>query len=411
MSRLVLENFRIVDKTTDILGTVIVEDGLIKDVLPGQNSGAVHNADMVIDGSGKVLMPAFVDLHAHFRDPGFPEKETLESASLAAVSGGYGTVICMANTKPVIDTMEKAASLKVRSDTLGLIDLYPVLSLTKGMEGKELSGIAALNGYTPLMISEDGKDVIDEKIFLAAMAEAKRLNIPVSCHCDFGGDENAATERAIALGIEAGCHIHIAHVSTKKAMDFIVGKKHSLKLSCEVTPHHLAATEADARRLGNDSWGRVNPPLRTEDDRQALIAAVKNGFADAIATDHAPHSHADKKNGAPGFTGLETAFGVCVKELVETNVIDLPALSGLLSANPAEILGLKNRGRVMPNFRADLVIADINAPWVVKPEIFKSRGENSPFAGRKLKGKILMTLHHGRIVFDDGGNYERLCNG
>jgi len=387
-------------------------------------------------------MPAFVDLHAHFRDPGFPEKETLESASLSAAAGGFGTVICMANTKPVTDTIIGAAAIKSRSDVLGLIDLYPVLSLTKGMEGRELSEISGLPGdlYVPLMLSEDGKDLPDDDLFLAAMKEAKRIGIPISCHCDFGGpeaeaakktgqpravwsriEENNAVRRVIDLGKKAGCHIHIAHVSTKEAVEMIRQAKAAIHsglrndeqhnelpgaaftLTCEVMPHNLCLTGEDAKRLGDESWGRVNPPLRSEDDRKALVQAVADGTIDAIATDHAPHSRTDKEQGAPGFSGFETAFAAAFTELVRGSVIGLKRLSSLMSARPARLLGFgggsRRRGRILPGYRADLVIVDTGASWIVEPEGFKTKGKNSPFAGKELYGKILMTLYSGRVVY------------
>jgi dihydroorotase len=461
--RLLLKNFRIVDETTDLFGSVVVEDGLIRDLIPGPASS---DAGLVIDGSRwcaqntggpPVLLPALVDLHAHFRDPGLPQEgrppretgvlaETLESAGLAAAAGGYGTVVCMANTNPVIDTPGKAARLKKRSDALGLIDLYPALSLTRGMEGGELSGIADLPSpeafaapprtYGPRLLSEDGRDVEEAYVFSEALAEARRLGIPVSCHCDVGGpeaeiarqagqgrdvlsriEENHGTLRAIVLGREAGCHIHIAHVSTREAVDLIREVKKSLvpgegppgegasasfSLTCEAAPHHIALTCEDALRLGAESHGRVNPPLRLERDRQALIAAVLDGTIDAIATDHAPHTRTGKAGGAPGFIGLETAFGVCFTELVRNRPggLSLSRLSALMSGTPARILGLGgDRGRIAEGFRADLVIADINAARTVKPDFFKSRGRNSPFSQRKFWGIILMTIHGGRIVF------------
>jgi dihydroorotase len=343
----------------------------------------------------------------------------------------------MANTKPPVDTVEKAARLKERADRLGLVDLYPVLSLTKNMEGKELSEITGLGArpgasvYFPPMLSEDGRDVAEDALFLAAMREARRLGLPVSCHCDFGGPEeeaaraagqprrvwsrigeNNAARRAIALGEEAGCHIHIAHVSTKEAADLIREAKAAavppFTLTCEATPHHIALTEADAGGLGAESHGRVNPPLREETDRRAIIEAIRDGTIDAIATDHAPHRAADKAAGAPGFTGLETAFGVCRRELVRPSRLSLSRLSALMSANPARIVrgkgaaanGGPDRGRIAPGFRADLVIIDAEAEWIVDGAAFRSRGRNSPFIGQTMGGKILMTIHQGRIVFD-----------
>ena len=444
---LVLKNFRIVDETTDAQGAVIVEDGVIKDVYSANAEftdaaekaieRAACRADIVLDGSTKdpnsslVLMPAFVDLHAHFREPGFsdnppspegegspPAKETIESACLAAAAGGYGTVICMANTKPVTDTIKQAQSVKNRSDAIGLIDLYPALSLTKGMEGKELSEITlfkenqnVLSGNSDVpapirLLSEDGKDVANDELFLAAMTEARRTGIPVSCHCDLNG-ENNATKRAIELGKKAGCKLHIAHVSTKEAMEMIRdAKKNNNQLSCEVTPHHIALTEKDAAILGLESFGKVNPPLRTEDDRRALIESIVDGTVNAIATDHAPHTSADKEQGAPGFTGLETAFAVCYSTLVMPGHIGLSKLSSLMSAEPARILGLDQgkagRGRIEPGLRGDFAIADLSTAWTVEPLLFKSRGKNSPFAGNKLHGKIVMAIHNGMI-------YQHFC--
>jgi len=296
------------------------------------------------------------------------------------------------------------------------------------MEGKELSeikgiptgGIIPADGasYIPLILSEDGKDLEDESLFLAAMKEAKRIGIPISCHCDFSGDENNAVRRVIMLGKQAGCRIHIAHVSTKEAVNAIREAKQEIitkatanktqdgfTLSCEAMPHHLCLTEEDANKLGVKTWGRVSPPLRREEDRQALIQALKDGTIDTIATDHAPHSAADKKSGLPGFSGFETAFAAVYTELVRGGsgidaIIDLRHLSSLLSASPARLLGFNNsRGCLLPGSKADLVILDTEATWIVIPGKFISRGKNSPFAGRQLYGKILMTLHRGRVVF------------
>jgi dihydroorotase len=450
----VLKNFRIVDKNTDMPGALIIENGIIREIISYGDSSANHHIDSLIDradvvinglevpfgGGGleeqlPVLMPAFVDLHAHFRDPGFPEKEVLESASLAAAAGGYGAIVCMANTKPVVDSAEKMAALKSRSCALDLIDLYPVMSLTKNMEGRELSDLAGLpakneSAYNgPLMLSEDGRDIACDDIFLQAMKEARRIGIPVSCHCDAGGkeaekakqagesrnvwsriEENIATERAIALGKEARCHIHIAHVSTKEAAAIVRSAKAAMAdprklLTCEAAPHHIALTGARSHELGDESYGRVNPPLRGEEDRQALVEAILDGTIDAIATDHAPHTEEDKAKGAPGFSGLETSFAACNTVLVKSGFMDIRRLSALMSANPARILGLDSssrgggRGFILPGFRADLVIADIHKKWKVDPGAFKSRGKNSAFTGMDLWGKIVMTLRGGRIIF------------
>jgi dihydroorotase len=433
---LLLRDFRLVDETLDMPGSVWIEQGIIRDVFP--QGAAVPETRLpmhqTIQGGGTlVLMPALVDLHAHFRDPGYLEKETLESGSLAAVAGGYGTVVCMANTKPVMDTLAKARALKKRADTLGLVDLYPVLALTQGMEGKVLSDIRLLP--SPLhetepwirMLSEDGNDVVSDDLLYRALQEACRLGIPVSCHCDAGGpeaerakaagkprefwsriEENHATQRVIELARQAQGHVHIAHVSTKESVDLIrkgkrmqQGKTGPLgfTLTAEAAPHHLCLTQETAHALGEATWGRVNPPLRTEADRQALIEAVRDGAIDAIATDHAPHREADKVQGAPGFTGLETSFALCYQELVLQGRLTLSRLSSLMSASPARILGLTDRGRIAPKFRGDLLVADTEAVWQVNPDLLRSRGKNSPVPGLLCTSRVIMTIYQGSVVF------------
>jgi dihydroorotase len=434
----ILKNFRIVDEGVTVLGSVIVENGIIREVIPGPGNypddaddvipdkrleNYILGADFVIEGGegtdkwGLTLLPALVDLHAHFRDPGFPEKETLESAILAAAAGGYGTAVCMANTNPVIDSFEAASALKNRAATLDIIDLFPAISLSKAMAGKELSGITRLpDAGNPVVriASEDGKDLAGDALFTAALEEARRAGVTVSVHAEASGKhgrdaEISGVKRAIELGKKTGCHVHIAHVSTHEAVELIRDAKAELSsggtatgftLSCEVTPHHLFLTERDAKKLGEGTWGSVNPPLRTEADRDALIAAAADGVIDAIATDHAPHTAKDKEGGAPGFTGLETAFSVCLTELVREDRLSLSRLSALVSGEPARILGLADRGRIVPGYRADFVIVDTSALWTVDPALMKSRGKNSPYAGRELRGKVLMTLRQGRIVFE-----------
>jgi dihydroorotase len=450
----VLKNFRIVDEDTDRVGSLIIEEGIIKTIYFDDEDFSDYylerealNAGVVIDGLGMafgdtvpdegwrerlpVLTPAFVDLHAHFRDPCVPRKETpfpaevIESASLAAAAGGYGTVICMANSNPVTDTFEQAAAIKTRADALGLIDLYPAMSLTRGMEGRELSGITALpssgRGEVVRLLSEDGKDVRDEALFKSAMRDAARIGVPVSCHCDFGGEEaeiskkrgesravwsrieeNNATQRAIRLADDQAVRLHIAHVSTEEAIEMIRVEKRAgrVRLTCEATPHNLCFTEARAEELGAESYGRVNPPLRTEKDRMSLIDAIADGTIDAIATDHAPHRMEDKARGSAGFSGLETAFAASYTELVLKGVIDLRRLSALMSANPTRILGLESsRGHIKTGYRADFAIIDLSTKWRVDPGRLKTRGKNSAFTGLYLTGKILATLHGGRYVF------------
>jgi dihydroorotase len=440
---LVLKNFRIVDEASDFSGSVIAENGIISAVYPGGGTNGLTAAAVeqkitqlsdeggtVINGGGLVLMPAFIDLHAHFRDPGSPETlpqgtafpaETVESACLAAAAGGYGAAVCMANTKPVTDTLEQAVALKRRADVLGLIDLFPAVSLTKGMQGKELSEFTPPEANSQAsdavrMFSEDGNDVAEDALFAKALDRARRAGIPVSCHCDLGG-EDAATERVLELARRTGVRVHIAHVSTSRAAGLVrKARQNGIAVSCEVTPHHLALTEQDAAFLGAESFGKVHPPLRSESDRLAIIAALLDRTIDAVATDHAPHSRSGKISGAPGFSGLETAFAICCGLLTAPSPegtpppLSLSRLSSLMSASPARILGLGGRaagrngapprGTIAPGFRADFCAADTGAEWRVDSEAFVSRGKNSPFDGKRLRGKIVLTIHAGRIVFD-----------
>ncbi len=384
-----------------------------------------------MDGKGLVLTSAFVDLHAHFREPAlvgtaassegiaFPS-ETIESGCMAARAGGYGAVVCMANTAPPTDTFAAARALKERAVALGIIELFPALSITKGMAGNELAEWAT-NGdppAAPFVVSEDGKDVYDDALSREALKAAAEQGALVSCHCDKGDEETAASkkagvaretwsrceeneavERVLRLGAEAAAgasrplKLHIAHVSTQEAADMVRRVKQTgtknLRLSCEASPHHLALTEEAAARAGSESYGRVNPPLRREDDRFALINAVIDGTIDAIATDHAPHTESGKAAGSPGFSGLETAFSVCHTVLVKEGHISLKKLFSLMSAAPARILGLDGFGRVSPGFRACFAVIDPDERWIPDPTRFMSRGKNSLFAGKTLQGKVL----------------------
>lgn len=510
---LIFRNARLVDEELDCRGDLIVEDGRIAAFGPGAaapwmaravpSAGSSHDGAFasridgsassplhgavpvggygapsseggpsVIDATGLVLMPALVELHAHFRDPGFPWKETVESGGAAAAAGGYATVACMANTKPVIDGVPILRDLRQRAARLGAVDLYPALSFTRGMEGSDVSHLdapevaAAASDGELRIVSEDGKDVVDEGIFRAALRAAARLGVLASCHCDFGADEAAkakgsgaprsdwsrieedrATERALRLAEEEDVPVHIAHVSTRASLELVrtakaragrsatapgrgVTAKASLnsdgtapsdsaprdgaalpgvlgsfrgsvgfRVSCEATPHHLLLTEEDAERLGGESFGRVNPPLRSADDRQALREGLSDGTIDAIATDHAPHGVQDKEAGAPGFTGLETALASCMDALVAPGIIDLRRLSALMSATPARLLGLADRGRIAVGLRADLALVDEAAPWIVDAEALVSRGKNSPFLGRRLEPRVVLTLKEGVVTF------------
>ena len=428
----VFTDFRIVDETGEVDGTLVLENDLILARLDHDDieeaAQAIAAAGRIIDGdrlrealglSGPpVLMPAFVDLHAHFREPGFPEKETLESASLAAVKGGYTTLVCMANTRPPLDTIAAVESLKDRSDALGLIDLYPAISLSKGMLGAAPSEITrlvdpGLSAHIRLA-SEDGKDLACDDLFIHALEAAAAAGIPVSCHCDLGG-ETAAVERVLRLACKTSMqppvHLHIAHVSTKETVDLIRraksgalfsewGEEAGFRITAEGTPHHLCLSTARAAELGETTHGKVAPPLGTDDDRAALRDGLTDGTIDAIATDHAPHTAADKADGAPGFSGLETAFQAVYTALIESGESDLSHVSRLMSANPARILGFSDRGLIEPGYQADLVIINSEKKTIIDQKTFRSRGKNTPFDGLPLSGDVLMTIFGGKTVYE-----------
>jgi dihydroorotase len=411
---------------------VIIDGGRIVEVISKEETqrraaleaGCGASRGLVFDGNEQlVLTSGFVDMHAHFREPaessklddsnslGFVKKETLESASLAAARGGYTSVVCMANTNPAIDNAAAASALKHRADALGLIRLYPAVSLSERMRGESLSPYLSEKSegtsvYNPPLLSEDGKDIADDGLFAAAMREAAKRGALVSCHCDFGG-EDAAVERAVRIGAGTGVRLHIAHISTKRTADIMSRQKKASAplaprtvqtLTAEATPHHIALTERDADKAGVETFGKVAPPLRGETDRLALIEALRDGVIDVIATDHAPHAPADKQGGAPGFSGLETAFAVCNTILVKKNDFSPQKLFSLLSATPARILGLSGRGFIAKGNYADIVILDTEKEIIVDSGKFASRGKNTLFNGWKLSGSVLLTLCDGKIV-------------
>ena len=402
--KIIFRNFRIIDAFTDMTGSVTVDGGRIVDVVP---DAVVPHGDggLVFDGGGRlVLTSGFVDMHAHFREPGSSGKETLESASLAAARGGYTSVVCMANTSPPVDNEAAAISIKRRADSIGLISLYPAISLTEGMNGKKLSpylaaGPSAPHSYRPPLLSEDGRDVEDDGLFRAALRAGAEGGHTVSCHCDLGG-EDAAVKRVLELGVD--CRIHIAHVSTKGAVQLLRDhKSHAPQpsVTAEATPHHIALTREDAEASGAETFGKVAPPLRNEECRLELIEGLRDGVIDVIATDHAPHTTEDKLNGAPGFSGLETAFAVCYSTLVKRHNFSLQKLFSLLSAEPAHILRLSGCGAIAAGNNADIVVLDTERETVIDGNRFASRGKNTLFSGRKLYGAVVLTLRHGRVVY------------
>lgn len=405
MKNLLVKNIRIVDAQTDKIGDVIVKDGVFYDVGSATQDDPLSNPDdfYVINGgnSGIVLMPAFTDLHAHFREPGFTYKEDIESGSRAAVKGGYTTVVLMANTNPVCSTMDIVNFVVNRAGEIGLIDVFQVVSITNGMKGENISHLKLIDD-TVKFVSDDGKGVMSDILMEETLVMSNMKNFVVISHAeddrysatDMRRAENSMTKRDIEACIKTGGRLHLAHVSTKEAMEMIIdAKTKGANITCEVTPHHIYAS--------NDNTYRVNPPLREPDDICCLIEAIKDGYVDAISTDHAPHSAADKANGAPGISGIESAFQLCFTKLVkESGAISLKKLSELMSLNPSKMTGV-NKGLIKQGYEADFIIVDVNRSTVIDAAGFASKGKNSPFDGKKVFGEILMTVKKGKVVYNE----------
>lgn len=390
-------NVRLVDWRSDFHGSVEIENGKIVSIgeeLP-QKEGD-------IDGDGLVLMPAFVDLHAHFRDPGQEQKEDIFSGSQAAVKGGYTLVNLMANTTPIISDMEHVHYVKNKAADVGLLDVHQVVSITNGFDGHTLSHLDGIDTKEVKWISDDGVGVMDSGTMLKALEKAKALGVGIMCHeeelplaeFDHAFSEELMTFRDVELARRVKTPLHVCHVSTEAALRHVENAKKSEGgeyITCEVTPHHLYFTD--------DVEYRVNPPLRTEKDREYLVDAIGRGTVDAIATDHAPHTPEDKAKGMNGISGIEFSFAQCNTVLVESGEIPLSELSRLMSKNPAELLGA-NKGRLEVGFDGDLVLVDPHEAFIANTDTMASRSHNTPIGGEKLIGSVKMTFHKGKVVYD-----------
>lgn len=393
---LLIKNVNLIDESNNFFGDIYIEKGVIKEL------GTELNKECeTLDGKGLVLMPAFIDTHAHFRDPGFEYKEDIESGSKAAVRGGYTTVTLMPNTKPVCSSKEVLDYVVNKGKEVDLVDLYQTVSITKNLSGEEINHLREFEGNPNVKaITDDGKGVSDSKIMMEAMKIAKENNWIVMSHAespefskvDMRLAENMMTWRDITLAKFIDCRLHMSHVSTKEAMKYIIeGKNDGVKVTCEITPHHLALNN----KISNY---RVNPPIREEEDVNFLIKAIKMNYVDCIGTDHAPHSKEDKEKGAPGMIGIEQAFSICYTKLVKENHISLNKLSQLMSGNAAKLLNL-NKGKLQPGFLGDLVLIDLNKKRIFKEEDIVSRSKNTPFNGMEFYGDVVLTIKNGKIVY------------
>ena len=394
---ILIKNVNVVDSSQNFIGDVYIENGKIKELGISINKNDVE----VVDAKGLTLMPAFVDTHAHFRDPGLTYKEDLETGSRAALRGGYTGVCLMGNTSPTCSTKEVLDYVKNKEESLKLIDIHQCVTITKNFDGKTLTHLEEFkNDKRVKAISDDGVGVSDSRVMMEAMKIAKENDWVIMSHAeshefsdiDMRLAENMMTWRDITLAKVTGAKLHMAHVSTKEAMKYIIdGRCSGVNVTCEVTPHHIALT--------NDKNNyRVNPPIREKSDVDFLLKAISHGDVECIGTDHAPHTKEDKEKGSPGMVGLETAFPICYTKLVKEGVITINKLSEMMSRNPAKILKM-NKGNISIGLDGDVVLLDLNKEITINSDEFYSKGKNTPFEGMKYYGEVVMTIKGGQVLY------------
>ncbi|MGQ9610016.1 MAG: dihydroorotase [bacterium] len=379
----------------------------------------------VIDAEGYIVVPGLIDMHVHLREPGQEYKETIMTGTLSAAKGGFTSIAAMANTNPVADSPEIIRFVIDKARRDGFVNVFPIGSVTIGMNGNELTDIGNLVKNGAVAVSDDGKPIKDAKIMKLALERSKEVGVPVISHCEFANDEwvmnegiissrlrvkgisNSAEEmmvkRDIGLAEETGGHLHIAHVSTKGSIELIrQAKKKGIKVTAEATPHHFTLTDESVEKYGANA--KMNPPLRSQKDVDSVIAGLADGTIDAIVTDHAPHSLEEKSLGlikAPfGIVGLETCLPLVITQLVNNGYLTLYEAIAKLTLNPARILNL-NKGTITEGGPADITIIDLQKSQVVDASQFESKGKNTPFNGWRLNGWALMTIVNGKIVYEN----------
>ena len=381
--------------------------------------------DEVIEADGLTLLPAFIDMHVHLREPGYEYKEDIASGSAAAVAGGFSTVCCMPNTKPVTDNRYIVKYIVDRAKEVDLAKVYPIGAITVGLKGDTMAEMGSMKEAGAIAMSDDGQPVTTAQMMRLALEYAKGYDLLLCSHCEEkslvnGGvvneGENATKaglkgipscaedimiSREIILAEALDTKVHICHVSTASGVQIIrEAKARGVKVSCETCPHYIAGT--DDLILDYNTNAKVNPPMRTQKDRQAILRGIADGTIDVIATDHAPHHYEDKNvdfsAAANGISGLETAFALSYTYLVDSGVITLDKLIELTSQRPAELLGLES-GKLEVGGLADLTLVDLNKAYKIDAKTFKSKGKNTPFDGFKVKGKVAATIVEGKVKY------------
>jgi dihydroorotase len=420
---LVITGGRVIDPESgmDKIADLYIRDGVIQAVEKGKRK---FKARQIIDAKGKIAAPGLIDMHTHLREPGREDEETIYTGSCAAVAGGFTSICCMPNTHPPIDNQETVKFIYQKAKE-AKCKIYCIGCVTKGQKGEELTEINDLVQAGAVAISDDGLPITNALVMRNALEYSKMFDLPVISHCEepnlsSGGvmhegfvstelgmcgipsiAEEIMVARDIKLSEFTGAKIHIAHVSTEGSVALIrQAKKKGIRVTCEATPHHFTLTHEFIRSF--DTNAKVNPPLRTQKDVEAIKRGLKDGTIDCIATDHAPHSIEEKDvefDFAPvGLVGLETALGLTVTELIDKKVLSWAQALAKLTVNPANILKLQG-GRLKKGYPADVVIIDPQAEWTVEPSKFKSKSKNSPFGGRKLKGKVICSIVEGEVIY------------
>ena len=422
---LLIQNGRIINPNdrSERRADLLVRDGVIAEIA----ESVCAEADRVIDAAGAYCMPGFIDMHVHLRDPGLTYKEDIATGGAAAVHGGFTTIVAMPNTKPVADCPEVIRYVQEKAAQVTKAHVLQVGSVTRGMEGRELSDIRGMAAAGCICLSEDGKSVMNADLYRDAMRIAAEEHMTVLAHCEdinlvHGGVLNAdvraeelgmpgitnAVEdvivaRDILLAKETGCRLHLCHCSTADSVKMVqMAKADGVSVTAEVCPHHFSMSSEEIP--GDDANYKMNPPLRTAADVEALKKGLSQDVMDVIATDHAPHGAEEKAQSilkAPfGIVGLETAAALTYTHLVKPGLLTVMQMAEKMSYQPAKILGL-NKGVVEEGAPADLVIFDPDREWVIDPEEFFSKGKNTPFAGKTVYGKVTATIVDGEIAFEE----------
>lgn len=419
---LLIRNGRIIDPASglDKIDDLLVENGRIARV--GGTGGA---ADEVVDATGKIIAPGFIDMHVHLREPGLEHAETIESGSRAAVAGGFTSICCMPNTTPVNDSPMVTRFIIERARQTAACHVFPIGAITKGSEGEEISPVGSMKAAGVVAISDDGRPVMNAQVTRRAMEFAKAFDLPLIQHCEdlnlsAGGDmhegpcstrlglrgipsasEDVMVARDLLLAELTGVRYHVAHLSTRNAVAMVAfAKSRGLPVTAEATPHHFAITDKELDRY--DSNYKMKPPLRSHCDVDAVIDGIASGAIDAIATDHAPHTGSQKMQEFErcpfGVIGLETAIGLSLEKLVHTGKIPLTKLVALFTTGPAGILKL-NRGTLAEGAVADVTIFDVDSDWTYHVDNSFSKSKNSPFDGHKFRGGPFATIVAGKVVW------------